>query len=65
VQEQTLVPIEAISRPLARGGVHPHIGDVVEPLQPFRSAQIPPHRRLSTTSQLADIVPQMRPANNQ
>ena len=24
--------IEAIPRPLARGGVHPHIGDVVEPL---------------------------------
>ena len=32
VQEQTLVAIESIARPLARRGVHPHIGDVVEPL---------------------------------
>ena len=32
MQEQTLVAIEAIAWPLARRGVHPHIGDVVEPV---------------------------------
>ena len=32
MQEQTLVAIESVARPLARRGVHPHIGDVVEPL---------------------------------
>ena len=32
VQEQALVAIESVARPLARRRVHPHIGDVVEPL---------------------------------
>jgi hypothetical protein len=32
MQEQTLVTIEALAWPLTRRGVHPHIGDVVEPV---------------------------------
>jgi hypothetical protein len=32
VQEQTLVAIESIARPLAGRSVDPHIGDVVEPV---------------------------------
>ena len=37
VQEQTLVAIESVARPLARCGVHAHIGDVVE-LRPYERA---------------------------
>ena len=32
MQQQALVAIESVARPLARRPVHPHIGDVVEPL---------------------------------
>ena len=32
MQQQTLVAIESVARPLARRGVHAHIGDVVEPV---------------------------------
>jgi hypothetical protein len=40
VQEQALVAIESVARPLARRGVHAHIADVVEPLPslPIESA---------------------------